>query len=264
MYKRHLVLSDIHENGESLFRFMRKAEAIDSGFDDIWLLGDLFGHSSQSSGNADFNLPFLDALDRLSDFPISAVIGNWEYWLLHPERDDTNEAQSKCKAELVERRQIITEKKIRLFDKIMEKDVICLPEENPQFTIFHGCSYSCHDGQAYHAEPCESYLNPKDLNIVTGGLFENRENLTTPHFLFGHTHIPGYFVYSVSTFVNIWLQFTPSITEQKIEYGNGMQRFGINPGSAGAEYGDFPRTALILDTEEQTFQFIADQEPLDS
>ena len=117
MYKKHLVLSDIHENGESLFRFMRKAEAMESGFDDIWLLGDLFGHSNQSNGNAKFDLSFLDALDRLADYPISAVFGNWEYWLLHPERDNTSEAQAKCKAELEERRQIITERKIRFLIK---------------------------------------------------------------------------------------------------------------------------------------------------
>lgn len=126
----------------------------------------------------------------------------------------------------------------------MKKEVVCLPEENPQFTVFHGCSFPCHDGQVYHAEPCEVILNPKDLNIVTGGLFENRENLKTQHFLFGHTHIPGYFCmfrFNVCQHMATIYSLRP---EQKIEYGNGIQRFGINPGSAGVRGKDFPRTAL--------------------
>jgi predicted phosphodiesterase len=236
------------------------AESVSPGFDDVWLLGDLFGHVDQSLGGDQFNPKFLDAVTALFEYPVEAAFGNWEYWLMHPELDEENEHQRRYRKELVERRRILSDKNPRLLDKMIKNDVIQPAESENGFTLFHGCSYACHDGSNYQAKPCESYLNPKDLNVVTHGLFENRENLKTDHFLFGHTHAPGYFAYSTTTFINMWRPFHHGMTDEPVEYGNDVQRFGINPGSAGIASGQTPRSALILDTADQTFTYIIDSE----
>ena len=93
MKNRHLVLSDVHENQNSLMRFILKAAKSRDGFDDIWLLGDLFGHSEDAVGEKRLRRSFLSVLSDLSLVPIHSVFGNWEYWLMHPEKDRENEAQ---------------------------------------------------------------------------------------------------------------------------------------------------------------------------
>ena len=256
MGSRHLVLSDIHENGESLIRLLNLAESSRTGFTDIWLLGDLFGHADQSRKIDKFDHSFLNALKILFEYPVAAVRGNWEYWLAHPEMDESNENQRPHRTELEERRSALATEVPDLLERIEKNEVLCPENSDNQFTLFHGCSYSCHDSRTYHAAPCESYLNPKDLNIVTRGLFENEENLATAHFLFGHTHLPGYFVYSTTTFINLWRPFRGEMTEQVTDFGNAVQRFGINPGSAGVSDGTTPCTALILDTENRTFSYL--------
>ena len=242
--------------------FIRIAEQLPGGFDDIWLLGDVFGHSSDATGAAELTPDVLDDLLMLMDQKGPAVRGNWEFWLTHPERDSRNTDQGKYTAELAQRREILAENRgTELLDRMSREDVITYPDPAaPEFTLFHGCSYACHGNSDYQPQPCECYLFPKDLNIVTRGLFGNALNLTSPHFLFGHTHIPGYFTYSVSSMVNMWQFFTYDQHNRPISYGTNGQRFGINPGSAGIEGKNLPRTALLLDTGEKTFTYLIDEE----
>ena len=179
---------------------------------------------------------------------------------MHPEKDRENEAQQNFIESLSTRRTAFRRKKISLVKRMMENSTLALPEKNPEFTLFHGCSFSCHDTTEYHADPWESYLYPHDLNIVTRSLFGSSENLRTPHFLFGHTHKPGFFVYSKTSLVTMWRMFSIEMSEVPVYYGHENQRFGINPGSAGIAQRNIPRTAMILDTAEKTFQYIIDED----
>lgn len=232
------------------------------GFDDIWLLGDVFGHSDDATGLDDLTQDILDGLMTLMRYQGLSVRGNWEYWLTHPERDSINKDQGKYTEQLTQRRKLLDQKKNRaLLDRLNMDSVTAGPDNGEaEFTLFHGCSYACHCNSDYQPQPCECYLFPRDLNTVTRGLFARPENLKTPHFLFGHTHTPGYFTYSVTSMINIWQFFTPAKAEQPISYGDSRQRFGINPGTAGVGGKRFPRTALLLDTYEKTFTYLVDIE----
>ena len=191
-----------------------------------------------------------------------AVAGNWEYWLSHPERDRIAKDQGKYTEQLAERRELLSKKNNpALLERLAKHEVILWPEDGEkEFTLFHGCAYSCHGNSDFQPQPCECYLFPRDLNIVTRGLFGNPQNLSTPHFLFGHTHIPGYFVYSAVSMVNMWQFFTPAMQNRPIDYGTPGQRFGINPGSAGIVRKRTPRTAVLLDTKEKNFVYLTDEE----
>lgn len=232
------------------------------GFDDIWLLGDLFGHSDDATGEEELTQPVLNAFQILEKYKGPAVRGNWEHWLIHPEHDARSKYQGKYRDQLVQRRELLSQRDNRaLLDWIARDTIRILPEiETPEFTMFHGCSYPCHRNSDYQPHPCECYLFPRDLNIVTRGLFGNAENLKTPHFLFGHTHTPGFFTYSVTSMKNMWQFFTMDMQGRAIRYGDPGQRFGINPGSAGIETGRFPRTAVLLDTYQKTFTYLVDME----
>lgn len=242
--------------------FIRTAEKLPGGFDDIWLLGDVFGHSSDATGAEDLTRDVLDDLLMLMRYSGPAVRGNWEYWLTHPERDKSNKDQGKYAAELSQRREMLTRKRgSELLERLNRENTVVFPDPSaPEFTLFHGCSYACHGNSDYQPQPCECYLFPRDLNIVTRGLFGNAENLASTHFLFGHTHIPGFFTYSVSSMVNMWQFFTYDKRNRPISYGISGQRFGINPGSAGIGAKNLPRTALLLDTGEKTFTYLIDEE----
>ena len=191
-----------------------------------------------------------------------AVRGNWEHWLTHPEHDIRGKYQDNYKEQLTQRRELLSKKNNKaLLDWVARDTVRILPEDGAaEFTMFHGCSYPCYRNSDYQPHPCECYLFPRDLNIVTRGLFGNPENLQTPHFLFGHTHTPGFFTYSVTSRRNMWQFFTAEMRERPIRYGDSSRRFGINPGSAGIETRRFPRTAVLLDTEEKTFMYLVDRE----
>ena len=93
--RRHLVISDLHENCRALLNFIRKAEKTPGGLDDIWLLGDLFGHSDEATGAEDLTQNVLNMFQILERYKGPAVRGNWEYWLMHPERDENNKYQGK-------------------------------------------------------------------------------------------------------------------------------------------------------------------------
>ena len=191
-----------------------------------------------------------------------SVQGNWEYWLTHPERDANNKYQAKYREQLAQRRELLGKRNNSIWLERFARDTVRIfPETGKaEFTMFHGCSYECHRNSDYRPHPCECYLFPRDLNIVTRGLFGNGENLKTPHFLFGHTHTPGFFTYSVTSMVNMWQFFTTDMRNCPISYGNRGQRFGINPGTAGIETKRFPRTAVLLDTAEKTFTYLVDIE----
>ncbi len=192
----------------------------------------------------------------------AAVQGNWEYWLAHPERDHTAKDQGKYTQQLRQRRDLLAKgNNQRLLELLTRDTVLPMPRTGaPEFTLFHGCTYPCHRNSDYQPQPCESYLFPRDVNTVTRGLFGDPEHLGTPHFLFGHTHTPGYFTYSRTAMLTMWQFFTPDLKGRPIPYGNGKQRFGINPGSAGIKTKNTPRTAILLDTNEKTFTYLTDEE----
>lgn len=230
------------------------------GFDDIWLLGDVFGHSWESTGIEDLTQDVLDEFRILSQRIGLAVKGNWEHWLSHPQRDRTYKDQGKYTEQLAQRRALLAKEKNKPLTEFLSwKLVRVSSEEEPEFSLFHGCSYACHGNSDYQPHPCECYLFPRDLNIVTRGLFGNRENLKTPHFLFGHTHTPGYFTYAVGSMVNMWQFFTLDQKNRPISYADSGRRYGINPGSAGIEGKNTPRTAVLLDTKEKTFTYLIDE-----
>lgn len=262
MGERHLVISDLHENHQALLRFIDLAGKTPGGFNDIWFLGDFFGHSDQAIGLSNLTQAFFDKLRVLDKIPSIAVWGNWEYWLGHPEQDYSGKMQRDQEFPLKQRRLILTQKNNRkLLDKFLKSASLVYPAgPDAQFTLFHGCSYACHGNSDYQPKAWECYLYPRDLNIVTRGLFGSPEHLSTPHFLFGHTHMPGYFVYSNSSLVAMWRFFTVQESGETVFYGNPNQRYGINPGSAGIAMNGIPRTALLLDTEAQTFTWLTDQE----
>lgn len=259
---RHLVLSDIHENSGSLQRILAEAEKTTRGYDDIWILGDLVGHADRISGKDAFVSDVPAVLGLIEGKTAEAVLGNWEYWLTHPEDDETNPAQGKYADQLHVLRAGMDEPELELVRRLSMKNFTAVPEGTPEFTLFHGCSFTIHSGEAYMPAPWESYLFPKELNRVTRGLFENKNHLTTDHFVFGHTHIPGYFVYSTRTLTNAWMQFNESWLGKVFPYRNGVQRFGINPGSVGERQAGYPRTALIIDQECATFEYVADPKSL--
>ena len=238
------------------------AEKTKGGLDDIWLLGDVFGHSDTATGNEDLSQSVIDAFRNFEKYRGPVVCGNWEYWLTHPDSDARNKYQWKYREQLAQRRELLGRKNNRaLLDWLARDSVRIFPDQGQgEFTMFHGCSYVCYRNSDFQPHPCECYLFPRDLNIVTRGLFGNRENLKTPHFLFGHTHTPGFFTYSVSSMVNMWQFFTMDLKNRPITYGDSRQRFGINPGSAGIETRRFPRTAVLLDTAEKTFTYLVDIE----
>lgn len=260
--RKHLVISDLHENCRALNNFIRMAEKMPGGLDDIWLLGDLFGHSDEATGDEDLSQTVLNIYRILEKYKGPAVRGNWEYWLTHPERDARNKYQGKYAEQLAQRRELLSKKNNKgLLDRLARDTVRVYPEtDTPEFSLFHGCSYVCYKNSDYQPHPCECYLFPRDLNIVTRGLFGNEENLKTPHFLFGHTHTPGFFTYSVTSMVNMWQFFTTDLQNCPISYGDSSQRYGINPGSAGIETRRFPRTAVLLDTVDKTFTYLVDTE----
>ena len=70
--------------------FIHAAEKTRGGLDDIWFLGDLFGHADESTGEDDLMQPVLDSLQVLEKHMGLAVQGNWEFWLTHPEPDENN------------------------------------------------------------------------------------------------------------------------------------------------------------------------------
>ncbi len=255
MSSRHLVLSDLHENFDALNRFIAAAEKTPGGFDDIWLLGDTFGHSGESTGIDELTQSVIERLRGPLERVTEAVAGNWEFWLEHPEGD--NRDRDKHAEQLDPRRELMNKKQNRDFFKRLSGDAsrVC-----GDFTLFHGCSYACYGNSSYRPAACECYLFPRSLNIVTRGLFGSAEHLTTRHFLFGHTHIPGWFAYSEESMVNMWQFFTPDLAGREYRYGEGRRRFGINPGSAGIAGRKTPRTALLLDTAERTFMYLTDEE----
>lgn len=262
MSARHLIISDLHENHGALRRFIKAAEHTPGGFNDIWFLGDIFGHSFESIGKSNLTEDFFESIRILSDYPYLAVFGNWEYWLGHPEADQRDKNQREHEFQLKQRRLVLGKKgNGRILDRFLQNASLVYPAgRDAEFTLFHGCSYECHGNSDYHPKPWECYLYPRDLNIVTRGLFGNRDHLATPHFLFGHTHTPGWFAYSGSTMINMWRYFTPEQAGEDICYGGGNLRFGINPGSAGVEGKNMPRTAVLLDSNEKLFRYLTDTE----
>ena len=198
----------------------------------------------------------LDNYRIIQKYKGPAVQGNWEYWLTHPERDH-NTYQVKYAEQLKQRRQLFRNKDNNAMLEYMTQHTDLIRDS---FTLFHGCTYPCHGNSDYQPHPCECYLFPRDLNTVTRGLFGSPQNLTTPHFLFGHTHIPGFFTYSLSSMKNMWQHFTLSMQNRPISYGDSTLRFGINPGTAGIKTRRFPRTALLLDTTRKNFTYLVDTE----
>ena len=95
------------------------------GFDDIWLLGDVFGHSDDATGLDDLTQYILDQLMVLMHYRGPAVQGNWEYWLSHPERDSINKDQGKYTEQLTQRRELLAQKKNKpLLDRLSMNSVL--------------------------------------------------------------------------------------------------------------------------------------------
>lgn len=244
---RHLVLSDLHENRTALLRAFDIADSV-GGFDDIWFLGDALGHCNGASPcDAEY------CLQELSDRSAVCVIGNWEEWFLHPERDAIG-PQSRHAPVLQSLRDLL---RYHLHDRLTAF-ISSWAEtvEIGDFTLAHGSPVILPDADDCGVLPSETYLYPEQGAMVRRLLF--RRVVNTQHLLVGHTHCPGYWHYNGDK--PRWTWLTKDLMGKWISLDKLAGRFIINPGSAS--YADpgrcshLPPTLLLIDDNSHAVQFL--------
>jgi len=246
---KYLVVSDVHGYIDPLERVLTNADL----YQEIWFLGDVIGHDAMVS--ADSFLRCYSLLYKFRD-KIRCVIGNWEYWILNPQKDkDENSPQYIYREYLQARREEL--KNAGLYTWIAE-----WPEkiDRDEFAYIHGSPSAFRD-PTFHTT--ETYILPQNGKYVST-IFLNKM-INRPHLLFAHTHQPGYFrVNCVSDPQFNTLQRRD--LDKPFDYeGKGFKiHYAINPGSISQnrkiyldnELVDPGRTALVIDTEKKTFTFI--------
>lgn len=243
---RHLVISDLHENYSALQRAFAAAEQA-GGFNDIWFLGDALGHC-----DGGFNCDRDACLRELQDRRALCILGNWEGWLLHPERDA--DGYQKIHADTLKHmRSGLTADLADYIGSWSEK------VELGDFTLTHGAPAvgNNHTRYEHPPEPWEIYMRPTETEMVTRFFFRNQ--VRTQHLIFGHTHCPGYFHYNGTG--ARWTFLAPDVASKEISFHEHGGRFALNPGSLshnGAKdcKPNLPASALLVDDTRCTFRFL--------
>lgn len=252
---KHLIISDIHQDDRGLASLLKNAKE----YDQIWCLGDIVGHGdyvehkySGYKGNA------LTCYQMLMHCKAQCIIGNWEGWLLQPEKDhETTAHQHKYCNELQQARTILDVNGITEWIRTTwHKSFLAFDF----FTLVHG-SIDNDGGQTL--EMWEKYIYPTDIDVVNRIFLY--EKLKTPHMLYGHTHIPGYFTYNRQNMPE-WEPIKKSEMLKSFEYNidNHFLHFVINPGSLNLNRNqrnngfcsDPTGTVLEIDTKEQFFRYL--------
>ncbi len=251
---RILVISDIHQDDRALEAIFLHV----TDFDEVWFLGDVVGHGDHVRHKyLDYDGNTRACYEMLQHYKAQCIIGNWEFWLLNPEKDkEKNSNQHPYKKELEKARKEL--KKDGIFDWISswKQDL-----QLPPFTLMHG-SIDCYDDNGNKADhPSEVYLKPGKLDIVKQIVLHKK--ISTPHMLFGHTHVPGHFTYN-NHHVPEWHGIDISDLNKNYCYKfNRVVHFAINPGSAnlnrkrGANgfWSDIYGTTLEINTDSHTFTY---------
>lgn len=248
-----LVVSDIHQDDRALDSLLKHGK----DYEAIWFLGDVVGHEDHMDYKYDgYKGDSYACYEMLRYWQVDCIIGNWEYWLLHPEKDEDERAnQHKYVRELRHARAALSKNGILPWIATWPLSLIFEP-----FTLVHGAIDS--DGQE-NLQPCELYMFPHDLDLVERIFLY--EKLSTPHLLFGHTHLPGYFTCN-NHHMPEWTYIRDGELNQEIPYNihNHLLHFVINPGSLSLNRDDQASgfqsgligTALEIDTKTQTFRYL--------
>jgi len=254
---KYLVISDIHQDDRALEQVLKNAKEYDA----VWCLGDIVGHKDYVLEKYD-NKYSGDAhacYEMLRHVNAQCIIGNWEMWLLAPEKDiDKFSDQHKYAEELDHARKVFGENGILKWIKTWEENRIFEP-----FTLVHG-SIDNIDNNGYQMEaPCAVYPLPGHKNLIKQIVLQKK--ISTPHMLFGHTHIPGFFE-QTEHIMPEWhpLKVDDLYKEQEYNIFNFTLQFFINPGSIGLNRTDDRRdyrknlssTALEIDTKKEIFRYL--------
>lgn len=252
-----LVVSDIHQDDRALETILRCS----ADYDQIWFLGDVVGHGDHVKHKyPDYEGNAQVCYEMLQHHKAQCIIWNWEYWLLNPEKDKEKDSnQYPYRDELTIAREGLKRKGLLDWISSWKQDIPISP-----FTLVHG-SVDRYNGPGSEADhPSEVYLMPEELDIVKRVFLYKKTS--TPHMLFGHTHIPGYFTYN-GHFYPEWHDIKKSDLDvshpYKLEMISRVVHFVINPGSANLNrnkdskgyWSDVYGTILEINTDEHTFTY---------
>jgi len=231
---RHLVISDLHEDYQALYEMLDKVN-----YDDVWFLGDAIGlHNNHRKNyqNAEKCLSLLQEINAV------CVSGNWEMWLR--QLDEGNQATQWASTWWEE---------LQGLEQNLSPDLLTYIQSWPQektngsFSLFHGSPYQVYPDYA----PYETHLDPP-RSIKVNRIFATGK-VSTPYFIFGHTHLPGYFHYNGRT--SRWIDLSPGILGQDIAIASPPVRYAFNPGSLGGVRAPI-KTALLLNTAKCSYRFL--------
>lgn len=231
---RHLVISDLHEDYQALHQVLN-----DVNYDDVWFLGDAIGlHNNHRKNYQDAE----KCLSLLHEVNAICVSGNWEMWL--KQLDEGNQTTQPLSTWW---------KELWGLEQNLSPDLLAYLQDWPQektdgsFSLFHGSPYQVDLEYA----PWETYLEPPQA-IVVNRIFA-LDKINTQHFIFGHTHLPGYFHYNGRS--SRWVDLSPDILEQDIPIAGPPVRYAFNPGSLGGVRAPL-KTALLLNTAKCSYRFL--------
>lgn len=241
-----LVVSDVHQDDRALESALSHAK----NYDQIWFLGDVVGHEDHVLHKySDYKGDARVCYELLKHHNAHCILGNWESWLLQPEKDlDTKSHQNKFVDELVRARTAMGENGLLSWVSTWPQTLKFDP-----FTLVHGSFDSNED-----------YLLPRNIDEIKRTILYKK--IPTPHMLFGHTHIPGFFTYN--NYHNPEWEFIGETDLKKkfsyqVENINHVVHFFINPGSANLNrkklqngfWSGVYGTVLEIDTKNHTFSY---------
>ena len=245
MMTTHLIISDVHEDIQSLNLLLDNYKG---QFQDIWLLGDVAGHSEHLNGAADVVICYQILYEYHKQNRLTCVAGNWEKWAWST---SPSAFSVRWENELNEVRKKISDNELR--DWITGWPIT---DSRDDFTLTHGWIDKLPDQK--NSELWETYLGEKYTDSVNLAFLFNR--IHTPHALLGHTHNPGYFLHNEIEGQSKWIDLDSSLLGQEQKYQRSGIRYIFNPGSlsgARSSRHNGLKTAILLDTDRKTFRFIS-------
>ena len=205
---RYLVISDIHANYFALEAVL--ADSVNK-WDEILCLGDIVGYGPQPN----------ECVDRLTEFPVTAVPGNHDWAVLGRFPLDYFNEHARAALEWTRPRlHAGTREFLGSLKPLVKLDGI---------SLFHG---------ALTGFVSDYILNAADA-VVNFSLLE------TPVGIFGHSHLRFYFSQSLDG------EVVTHITRKRNRLDMQGRKSLLNPGSVGQPRGGDPRAAYgILDTDK--------------